>query len=110
MKTVSNERKSFDADHSIDYFVQLYKQRITKELLGKEFNIKGNFVSFGPAVQYARTKLCHSELSANDAMRWFNAPDRSSSPPRFYLRHYNAFVTNFKAAEFRALYCVGLVI
>ncbi|GBP98288.1 hypothetical protein EVAR_69502_1 [Eumeta japonica] len=51
-----------------------------------------------------RTKFCLSELSANDARRRFNAPRpfllRSRVPN---LRHCNASVTNFTAAEFHRI-------
>ncbi|GBP89131.1 Histone-lysine N-methyltransferase SETMAR [Eumeta japonica] len=54
-----------------------------------------------------RTKLCRSELLANDALRRSNAPGLYPFLPRVpILCHCNAFVTNFTAAEFRALYCV----
>ncbi|GBP30933.1 hypothetical protein EVAR_28574_1 [Eumeta japonica] len=49
------------------------------------------------------TKLCRSEL--NDVMRTFNTPRPFFLLPRVsILRHWDAFVTNFAAAEFRALY------
>ncbi|GBP97755.1 hypothetical protein EVAR_91980_1 [Eumeta japonica] len=53
-----------------------------------------------------RTKLCRSELPADNAMRRFNAPQPFLLLPRVpILRFCDAFVTNFTAAEFRALYC-----
>ncbi|GBP40949.1 hypothetical protein EVAR_26030_1 [Eumeta japonica] len=53
-----------------------------------------------------RTKLCLSELSANDVMRRFNSPRPFLLPPPLpILRHCDAFVANFTAAEFHALYC-----
>ncbi|GBP40086.1 hypothetical protein EVAR_33661_1 [Eumeta japonica] len=47
-----------------------------------------------------RTKLCRSELPANDAMRSFNAPQLLPRVP--ILRHGDVFVTNITTAEFRA--------
>ncbi|GBP72316.1 hypothetical protein EVAR_90412_1 [Eumeta japonica] len=52
-----------------------------------------------------RTKLCRSELPADNAMRRFNAPQPFLLPRVPILRFCDAFVTNFTAAEFRALYC-----
>ncbi|GBP36171.1 hypothetical protein EVAR_4315_1 [Eumeta japonica] len=52
-----------------------------------------------------RTKLRRSELPTNVAMRVFNAPQTFLLLPRAsILRHCNAFVTNFTAAEFHACY------
>ncbi|GBP74957.1 hypothetical protein EVAR_60884_1 [Eumeta japonica] len=56
-----------------------------------------------------RTKLCRSELAANDKLRRYYAP----RPFLLLLRvsvlcHYDAFVTNFTAAKFRALYCTDI--
>ncbi|GBP10765.1 hypothetical protein EVAR_6317_1 [Eumeta japonica] len=54
-----------------------------------------------------RTKLCRSELPATDAMRRYNAPQPFLLLPRVsILRHCNAFVTKFTAADFRAIYCM----
>ncbi|GBP86750.1 hypothetical protein EVAR_62215_1 [Eumeta japonica] len=55
-----------------------------------------------------RTKLCRSELLANDTMRKFNAPRLILLACLFY-----AIVTlcdYLTAADFRALYCKGLCI
>ncbi|GBP19362.1 hypothetical protein EVAR_12403_1 [Eumeta japonica] len=49
-----------------------------------------------------RTKLCRSELPANDVMRSFNASRPSFLLPRLAIFHHcDAFVTNFTEAEFR---------
>ncbi|GBP87921.1 hypothetical protein EVAR_100216_1 [Eumeta japonica] len=51
------------------------------------------------------TKLCRSELPANDIMRSFNTPRPFLLRLRVpILRHCVAFVTNFTAAECSALY------
>ncbi|GBP72126.1 hypothetical protein EVAR_49309_1 [Eumeta japonica] len=56
-----------------------------------------------------RTKLCRSELPANDVMRRFNAPRPYLLLRRFpILHHFDASVTNLSAAEFRALNCTCL--
>ncbi|GBP96027.1 hypothetical protein EVAR_71391_1 [Eumeta japonica] len=53
-----------------------------------------------------RTKLCRSESPANNIMRRFDVSQPFSLLPRVpILRHCDAFVTNFTAAELRALYC-----
>ncbi|GBP06258.1 hypothetical protein EVAR_3599_1 [Eumeta japonica] len=53
-----------------------------------------------------RTKLCRSELPANDALHRFNAPRPFLLIPGVPILCYcDAFLTNFTAAEFRALYC-----
>ncbi|GBP48930.1 hypothetical protein EVAR_96911_1 [Eumeta japonica] len=50
-----------------------------------------------------RTKLCRSELSANDIMRGFSSPRPFVLLLRVcILPHCDAFVTNFTAAEFHA--------
>ncbi|GBP40092.1 hypothetical protein EVAR_33668_1 [Eumeta japonica] len=47
-----------------------------------------------------------SELTANYAVRRFRAPRPSLPLPRLpILHHCNSFVTDFTAAQFRALYC-----
>ncbi|GBP12201.1 hypothetical protein EVAR_6380_1 [Eumeta japonica] len=47
------------------------------------------------------TKLCRSELPANDAVRKFNSPQPFLILPRIsILRHCDAFVTTFTAAKF----------
>ncbi|GBP73745.1 hypothetical protein EVAR_46885_1 [Eumeta japonica] len=52
-----------------------------------------------------RTKYCRSELPANEPMRGLNAPRAFVFLPRVpILRHCDAFVTNFTAEEFRAMY------
>ncbi|GBP81060.1 hypothetical protein EVAR_62100_1 [Eumeta japonica] len=57
-------------------------------------------------LQVQRAKLCRSELPANDAMRRFNAPRPFLLLPRVLVSgHCDSIVTNFTAAEFRALYC-----
>ncbi|GBP86041.1 hypothetical protein EVAR_68518_1 [Eumeta japonica] len=53
-----------------------------------------------------RTKLCRSELFANDAMHSFNVPRPYLLLPRGPVSRYrDAFMINFTAAGFRALYC-----
>ncbi|GBP15381.1 hypothetical protein EVAR_80555_1 [Eumeta japonica] len=52
-----------------------------------------------------RTKLSRSELAANDVLRGYHATRRSLLLRRVPIsRRCDAFVTNFTAAEFRALY------
>ncbi|GBP50229.1 Probable tRNA methyltransferase 9B [Eumeta japonica] len=58
-----------------------------------------------------RTKCCRSGLPANDPMSGFDAPTPFLLLPRLPIsRRRYAFVTNFTAAEFRALYCIGVVV
>ncbi|GBP88124.1 hypothetical protein EVAR_63932_1 [Eumeta japonica] len=52
-----------------------------------------------------RTKLCRSELPANDIIRSFNTPRPFLLLSRVpILVHCGVFVTNFIEAKFRALY------
>ncbi|GBP76038.1 hypothetical protein EVAR_33346_1 [Eumeta japonica] len=51
-----------------------------------------------------RTKLCRSELAANDILRRYYVPRPRLLLRRVpVLRHCDAFVTSFTAAKFRAL-------
>ncbi|GBP62806.1 hypothetical protein EVAR_50635_1 [Eumeta japonica] len=53
-----------------------------------------------------RMKLCRSELPVNDAMRRYTALRPFLLLPTFlFVAYFDAFVTNFTAAEVRALYC-----
>ncbi|GBP87067.1 hypothetical protein EVAR_45432_1 [Eumeta japonica] len=70
------------------------------------FAARGSPVIYSGTVQ--RTKLCRSELPANDAMRGFNTPRPFPLHPRIPNScNCDAFVTNFAAAEFQALYSGG---
>ncbi|GBP24224.1 hypothetical protein EVAR_80077_1 [Eumeta japonica] len=54
------------------------------------------------AVTVQRTKLCRSELPANDAMRRFNAPRTFPLLPRVLtLRYSDAFAANCTAVGFQ---------
>ncbi|GBO98402.1 hypothetical protein EVAR_53_1 [Eumeta japonica] len=54
-----------------------------------------------------RTKLCCSELSANDILRRYYAPRPFLLLRRVpILRHCDAFVTNFTVAKYHALYLI----
>ncbi|GBP33134.1 hypothetical protein EVAR_18615_1 [Eumeta japonica] len=60
----------------------------------------------GHSITAQRTKLCRSELPMNDVLRRHNSPRPFLLLPRFsILRHCDAFVTNFTAAEFHPMCC-----
>ncbi|GBP51828.1 hypothetical protein EVAR_88533_1 [Eumeta japonica] len=67
--------------------------------------------SVGLGVQIQCTKLCRSKLPANYKLRSYYAPRPFLLFRRvLILRHCDAFVTNFTAAKFRALYCTKICV
>ncbi|GBP32721.1 hypothetical protein EVAR_16885_1 [Eumeta japonica] len=86
----------------------IISRRLDAPALGKEVaGLPNSGRPLSRIIQFStvqRTKLCRSDLAANDILRRYYASPSFLFLPRVpTLHNCNAFATNFTAAEFRAL-------